>query len=231
VPHSPCILLTRELQDNAALAQGLRDNGVKVREIPCMETHAIRPTRTPPATAAVAFGSRRSVAGYLAAGFPLPAIVAAVGTATADALRQAGIETHILCKPATSTALALALARVLPTGATVLVPRGSLQGGLQSALIKQGLTPIEVVVYENREPTMPLFDPFPVAAIFVAAPSAGERLLRHYPWLRDRPFLAIGATTQSALKELAVTTILGTAQTLETQITMLTAAWHSELQP
>ena len=78
---------------------------------------------------------------------------------------------------------------------------------------------------------MPVFDPFPVAAVFVAAPSAVERLLRYYPWLRDRPFLAIGATTQSALKELAVTTIIGTAQTLETQITMLTAAWHSELQP
>ena len=230
VPRSPYILLTRAPKDNARLAEGLRENDVPVLEVPCIETRTIAPVVTPPETSAVAFGSRRSVAGFLASGLPLPPIVAAVGNATADALTQAGITTHILCEPETSAALAHAMATTLPTGATILTPRGTLQSGLQNALAQEGLVSVDIVVYENREPAMPAFLAESIAAIFVAAPSAVERLLRHYPWLRERPFLAIGTTTQTALKQHAVTTILGTAQTLQAQIAMLTAAWHSELK-
>jgi len=217
------------MEDNAPLAQGLRENGVSVHEIPCIETHIKPPTVTPPMTDAVAFGSRRSVAGFLAAGLALPPKVAAVGAATAKALHQAGVGTDILCEPATSAALALAISSALPDTATVLVPRGTLKSGLQTALLERGLQPVDVVVYENRAPKMPVFEPRPVAAIFVAAPSAVKRLLQHYPWLRERPFLAIGTTTETALKQHGVTTILGTEHTLHAQITTLTAAWHSEL--
>ena len=71
MPRTAVILLTRAVEDNASLAQGLRENGVPVHEIPCIETHIKPPTVTPPMTDAIAFGSRRSVAGFLAAGLAL----------------------------------------------------------------------------------------------------------------------------------------------------------------
>lgn len=228
---SPCILLTRESQDNAALAKALRDGGVPVREIPCVETHFVIPKMPPPVADAIAFASRRSVHGYIAAQYPFPSVVAAVGEVTADALRQAGHPPSIIAKPATAEALAVALARGLSASSRVLVPHGNQRGSLSDSLVRVGLNPTGLVVYENREPAMPALDPCAVAAVFVAAPSAVERILRHYPWLRNRPFLAIGPTTQRALQSVKIPRQLGMAATIDEQINQLTAAWRSEYQP
>lgn len=231
---SPCVVLTRELEDNLLLARALAGRGVPVRELPCVQTRYVVPDSWPSSVAAIAFGSRRAVRGFVHAGLgprllggASRPLIAAVGEATRAELEACELAVDLVADPPTGLALAHALAARLEPGARVLVPRGSLAGGgLEPGLNELGRPCLPLVVYANEAPVLPSLEPFPVAAVFVAAPSAARRLLQCAPWLRTHSFLAIGPTTAAALRELGVDRILGPAMSTEQQTEILTRCWR-----
>ncbi len=232
---SPCILLTREVSDNIKLATLLRANGVVVRELPCMEIRWRLPSNTPERAEIIAFASRRSVIGFFKAGLmetlclsPSNTIFAVVGEATAQSLRDQGIEPEIIADTPTGFALAEAIHKLDGGDSKVLVVHGDLvKGELYRALTQLGQPVCDVTVYENIKPPMGTKEPFPVAAVFVTAPSAAQRLLNHLPWLQSASFLPIGPTTESALRALGVEDFLEHTSTLSEQVKSLTRVWMS----
>lgn len=231
--NSPCILLIREPSDNLKLATLLRANGVVVRELPCMETRWRTPEQGPESAEIIAFSSRRSVIGFFKAGLmeslshsSTKRRFAAVGEATAQSLREHGIEPEIIAYPPTGFALADAIYQLDRGENKVLVVRGDLgKGQLYKSLVQLGQPVCDVTVYDNIEPSLGVTKPFPVAAVFVAAPSAAKRLLEHLPWLRNTPFLPIGPTTELALRSLGVEHLLQQTSMLTEQVNSLTNAW------
>ena len=236
----PCAVLTREPADNARLAAGLRAAGVPVVEVPCLHTRWLAPPPLPEAPAAVVFTSRRGVRGLRHTprawerllpprGRPL---VAAVGPATAAALRAAGAPADVEAEPPTGGALARALLPLLPPAAQVIVVRGLLQaGGLDEALAAAGHAVLSVPVYSNEAPPLPTLAPFPVAAVLLASPSAGERLLAALPWLLDAPLLAGGPTTAAALRALGATDVHDVGTGHDRWLAALLAATEHDRRP
>ena len=105
-----------------------------------------------------------------------------------------------LADPPEGRILAQLLASHLNSGERIAIIRGNLHApGLDEGLTEAGLPNLPIVLYENFAPKIDSFKPFPVAAIFVAAPSAVERLLCYNPWMKAGPFYAIGPTTTRAL--------------------------------
>ncbi|MBI4862880.1 MAG: uroporphyrinogen-III synthase [Candidatus Riflebacteria bacterium] len=80
------------------------------------------------------------------------------------------------------------------------------------------------MVYENVAPEIPRLAPFPVAAVFVASPSAARRLVAANPWVRQTRFLTIGPTTASAVRDLGVGSVRAIGSTLTDWIEHLCAA-------
>jgi glutamate-1-semialdehyde 2,1-aminomutase len=135
------------------------------------------------------------------------ALLAAVGRTTAEALQDACLGVDVeAAEPSTGGRLAVQLADTLAEDALVLLIQGrharpELAQGLQA----HGLRVVRAVVYENAEPSPPTAEVLAASAradlIYLAAPSAAERLLAWAPHLRDRAFLAIGPTTATDLAE------------------------------
>jgi len=210
LPTCPAVVLTREHDDNRELAQALAARGVPVVEVPCLATRLVAPGALPAGPfAAVTFTSRRGVRGALlhaalgqhlqAAGRPL---VAAVGDATAAALREADIAVDLVAEPPEGSVLAQLLLARLASASSVLLIRGNIQRGeLAQALREAGHSVVELTTYQNYSPEIPLLDAFPVAAVFVASPSAVRRLVEKNPWLVNQPFCAIGPTTAEAARQ------------------------------
>jgi len=236
VPSGPCVVLTREQADNLSLARELHARGVPVREIPCAATVYLRPDRPPELpVGCVAFASRRAVRGFVAAGLAEPIFaagapppVAAVGPATCAELERHQLGVDLLAEPPTGQALAELLHARLGPGEPVLVPRGRLTGGaLESALAALERPFQTLVVYDNPAPEIPAQEPFPVAAVFVAAPSAACRLLAALPWLLELPFVAIGPTTEQALLRLGARSVRVAAAGGSGPLEALLDAWRS----
>jgi uroporphyrinogen III methyltransferase/synthase len=238
VSSGPVVVLTREAEDNQPLALELQVRGVPVLEIPCVATRFLVPGELPDRIAAVAFTSRRAVAGLLRLpqgrqfllGDPRP-LLCAVGPATAAALAEAGFPADIVADPPRGEALAKALVGRLQGGLRIALARGNLRAGeMDEALESAGFTLMPLVVYENAEPRVPSVSPVPVAAVFVASPSAGKRLLEANPWLRGSPFVAIGPTTGSALRALGILRVQTVAMDRTAWIDALCAAYESALR-
>jgi uroporphyrinogen-III synthase len=153
------VLITRPAAQARDLAARLRALGAEVLVAPAIEVHA--PPPGGPLDDAireaaggrfdwVAFTSAAGVRAWLEraaaveAG-PPRARVAAVGDATAESLREAGVEAHLV--PATFTTVALG--RAFPQGpGRVLLPRADLATGeLEDALRRKGWTPVRVDAY------------------------------------------------------------------------------------
>ena len=189
LPPGPVVVLTREPEDNLELGRQLAERGVPVLEIPCVATKfLVPPAPLPHECGAVAFLSRRGVAGLVRlAGWErfLSAVpVAAVGRATAAALAAVGIRVALVADPPTGEVLATKLLERVHKGAswTVAVVRGTQSvGAFDEVLTRAGVTVRSVEVYENVEPEIPALAPRPVAAAFVASPSAARRLLAYQP--------------------------------------------------
>ena len=237
LPSGPVVVLTREREDNLPLALELASRGVPVLEIPCLATRYLDPAELPAAPAAVAFTSRRGVRGLLRlplyarllSGEPAP-LVCAVGGATADALSECGFPAGVVAEPPSGESLAEALAARLPNAARVALVRGNLRaGGMDEALERAGFVLLPVVVYENLAPDIPAMAACPVAAVFAASPSAGRRLLGANPWLRKASFVAIGATTEKALRGLGVLSVKTAGPDPRAWVKALCAAYQAAL--
>lgn len=237
---SDLIVLTRREGDNQNLATALQALGLSTLSYPCIATRTIEPTEErlwelteAGPVDAIAFPSRAAVRGLyeqpgllaelLGGGAPL---LATVGPATTKILTARHQSPELQAEPATGAALAEALARRLGPGATVLIPGGDKpRPDLPEALTAHGLIPLPLQVYahEDLEPD-PLPAP-PPAAILCASPSAAQTFLKANPTLNHAPFVAIGHTTESALKDLgAINITRATATTQDALVEAVTQA-------
>ncbi|MBW2260829.1 MAG: uroporphyrinogen-III synthase [Deltaproteobacteria bacterium] len=209
----PAVVLTREAADNEALADALERRAVPVRQIPCVATRYRDPDPAEllelgaiPEIGAVAFTSRHAARGWARwEGSPDPgeAIVAAVGRATAAELESLGLLPTLIADPPRGAALAALLADRVERGAVVVSVGGEKRaGGLEKGLRDAFIEVRSLTVYANDAPDVPSLEPFPVAAVFVASPSAAGRLVAAMPWMIECAFVSIGPTTTAALEDL-----------------------------
>lgn len=145
------------------------------------------------------------------------ASVAAVGKGTASALERWGIAVGIQAKdPTTGAQLAQTIGdhlMRLPThrssadkpARTLAVQGRQARPELVQGLRDRGLPVDTAVVYENAPPAPPTPE-LAVAcaqadAVYLAAPSAADRVLAWVPQLREVPLVVIGPTTATELLE------------------------------
>jgi uroporphyrinogen-III synthase len=152
-------------------------------------------------------------------------LVAAVGTATEKELEAAGVKVDLVADPPKGTVLARLIMKEVEPPASIAVVRGDLRaGGMDDALEEAGYWIEPLIVYENVGPDIPRLEPTPVAAVFVASPSAAKRLVDKNPWIKGAHYCAIGSTTAEALKNLGVGSIEEVGTELEMQVEALCQA-------
>jgi uroporphyrinogen-III synthase len=174
----PVVILTRPHGENARLAERLAALGIVVHEVPCVE---VRPLADPaPLREAVRTLTRDDVlvitsrSGARAVREALgdtrrEAPVAAVGAATADACRAAGL--RVTFTPSTPSGAALAAELPLPRGRILLARSDRAADAPAEILARRGAVVGEVVAYR----TVPIAPREPVAAgalVVFASPSA-----------------------------------------------------------
>lgn len=215
MPTRPTVVLTREPRDNEALERALQARSIPVRQIPCVRTRYVDPSAEGQrilsglgAGDVLAFTSHRAVTGFTrwtgsGEGLAGQVVVTAVGERTAQALRDVSMAPSIVASPPTGEQLARSILERLGTDVTVVLPGAEKRaGGLVDVLGEAGVRVHCVTVYRNEAPPIPRLEPFEVAAVFAAAPSAARRLIRAMPWMREVHFVAIGPTTARALHQL-----------------------------
>ena len=161
----PAVILTREPEDNAALASLLAARGLRVVQYPCIVTRVLgfHPSQLPAGLAlsdfdVLAFTSRRGVVAVPpdVVAQARRARIAAVGPATAAAIAQSfSRPADVISTARSAAALAEELLRSLSPGARVLLFRGDLSvGSLQETLLSSGISVVEAVVYRNEAPEL-----------------------------------------------------------------------------
>lgn len=228
------IVLTRREADNQALATQLEAHGLRCLSYPCIATHTVQPDDNTllnlsanGSIAAIAFPSRGAVEGLydqpellaqlLLDGEP---VLGAVGPATAKALAARHRSPDLVANPATGTALAEALARRLGPGARVLIPGGDKQRPeLPESLRAADLIPLPLQVYAHDDMEPEPLPPPPPTAVVCASPSAAQTFLRVNPALTTSAFVAIGPTTDQALRQLGATRITRATATTQDALT------------
>lgn len=216
------VLLTRSRADNARLAALLRPLGVPVLSWQGTRAALLEPEEGRPAlrqavesAEIVVFTSRRGVIalrGLLGRGLGRQLAgrrVAAVGTGTAAAVER--LERGLTCAwtgTAGAASLAALLVRELPPGTRLLLARGMEAPDVPlRSLQEAGLLVDDRRVYRQLEPPIPGPAPERAAAVVCASPSAARRVLRWQPALASSPFVAIGETTATTLRELGSTSV------------------------
>jgi Uroporphyrinogen-III synthase len=110
------------------------------------------------------------------------------------------VPVDLVADPPEGAVLANLLKNALPVGSRLLMVRGNLRAGEIDTILRQAGYQLEdLIVYENVDVPIAALQPFPVAAVFIASPSAAQRLLTANPWMRDRRMFTIGKTTAQAL--------------------------------
>lgn len=222
------VVLTRTHADNRPLRELLEAQGLRCTSYPCIATctvtpddDALQPIQGAGPLAAVAFPSRRAVAGLL----DQPALLArlalrddvvigAVGPATARALAARDRAPDLVAEPATGAALGAALVARLELGSPVLIPGGSRpRPELPDTLTDGGLIPLALQVYAHEALAPPPLEPPPPSVVVCASPSAAEAFLGANPTLTHVRFVVIGPTTEQALAHLGATAITRAAGT------------------
>jgi len=180
MPSEPIVILTRPVGENARLAERLAADGMAVREIPCV---VVQPLADPaPLREAVRALTERDVlvitsrTGALAVrsalgDAPCAASVAAVGAATAEACRAAGLRVTFM--PSRPSGAALAIELPLPSGRILFARSDRAAAEPAEILARRGATVGEIVAYR----TVPIAprERIPAGAIAVfASPSAVE---------------------------------------------------------
>lgn len=156
------VLVTRPQDQGRSLAARLRSLGAEAIEAPAIEVRGAEdPALLDRALAEAAAGRFAWIVFTSAAGVRIwfertgslgaerpRARVAAVGDATAEALREGGVEADLVPDPFTTEALG----RTFPQGrGRVLLPRADLAStGLEDALREKGWTPVRLDAYRVR---------------------------------------------------------------------------------
>jgi len=202
----PVVILTRPHGENARLAERLTALGIAVREIPCVE---VRPLADPaPLREAVRTLTRDDVlvitsrSGARAVrealgDAPRETPVAAVGAATADACRAAGL--RVTFTPSTPSGAALAAELPLPRGRILLARSDRAADEPAKILARRGALVGEVVAYR----TVPIAPRAPVAAgavVVFASPSAVDG----FALASSAPAAAVAVGTSAAARVRAV---------------------------
>jgi uroporphyrinogen-III synthase len=211
------ILITRPAEESGSLAEQLAARGARAIESPSIEITELEDTAeldqavrelAAGGFAWVCFTSPRAVDAVLGAmrrhGLPprLPARIAAIGPATADTLRGAGVEIDLLADPHTTDALA----DDFPTGqGRVLFPRADIApDGLEDRFRAKGWTPVRVDAYRTRFPEAPTdearraLDEEAVDAIVFTSASTVEGFVRQVGARNGPSVVAIGPVTAEA---------------------------------
>jgi uroporphyrinogen-III synthase len=215
----PAVVLTRQKEDNFSLKLALAQRGVEVMEIPCVAFCDIEAPELKTRVEAITLASRHGVKAftrlpwvmsYLNKNRPL---VAVVGESTAKMATTLGLVVDLVAEPPEGLRMAQMLVQSLPVKSKVAVVSGDLKvghGGQE--LLDKAFEVFPVQVYQNVEPDIPCLKPFDPGAVFVASPSAGQRLLKKNRWMKRARFFVIGDTTYKAMTNLGVTCVekLGT---------------------
>lgn len=206
-------VLTRRPEDNAALAARLRGLGASVVEIPCVRTEPLAEPRDLAGTLArlgpddvLVLTSRAAVEAVAPLGPRCP--VAAVGSATAERARAAGLRVGFV--PSLPDAVTLARELPLPRGLVVLA-RSDLAAAEPAAILRErGADVRDVLAYRT---IARVSDPEALRAalradrpiVFVASPSAVDAIASAAAPedLRRAEFVAIGPRTARRVAERA----------------------------
>jgi uroporphyrinogen-III synthase len=220
VSSAPLVILTREHDDNLALAGLLAQQGIEHLEYPCIATRLLPYAGGPLGNekriddfAVIAFASRRAVAGMEPAAAELrktPALIAAVGDATALALKEmSGRKTEIIAEPQTGEGLAKAILAKFPEPVPVLYVHGNkTTGEFHRLLLQKGFKVWDLVVYENFSPDLKALELNRAAIAVFASPSAARVFFAaNSQFLESIACVAIGPTTRKALINLGVKNI------------------------
>lgn len=241
----PFVVLTRSQDDNRELADHLQRRGVPVLEIPCIAVRPVMPDALPERVDAVVFTSRNGVSGLVEQGLwkrilaridettprgrPDP-LVGAVGMGTSARLTEYGIEADFVADPPEGEVLARQMIEKLGSGRAIVIVRGNLHAGkLDEMLEEAGHQLFPIQVYENVPPQVPSVEPVPIAAVFVASPSAARRLLEKNAWLHGARFFAIGNTTEEALRGLGIRSVETIGSALTDWVESLCRAYKREV--
>ena len=211
---SEIVVLTRRPEDNAPLADALRSRGATVLELPCVRTERLGDTTALERELASLRGddllvltSRAGADAVAGVVRHIPCEVAAVGPATAESARRAGMRVTYTASRADAETLGRELP--LPRGDVLLARSDLADGGLPAVLRERGARVREVVAYRTVGEVTG--DPAPVraafaagAAIVVASPSAVAALRNAFGGeiLRAASFVAIGPRTARSVREL-----------------------------
>ena len=199
------VLLTLPADACEAYAPTLAEKGWRV--VP-WELIAVQPTQAPPPPGAdragwLAVASPRA-APHAAAHAdalrgPLPR-VAALGPATARALRRHGLPVHVLAPEGTGAGLADAIAAFPAEPAPVLVPQATRPiAGLRAGLEARGFEVLPWPVYETHPlPFAPL--PADAEAIVLTSPSNVEAFAARGPAPAGVRLVAFGPSTETAMR-------------------------------
>lgn len=201
----PIVLLTRAAGENAGVAAGLAAFGIHCRELPCV---AVRPLGDPASLRSAMralsgddllvitsrAGARAVAAVFDGASCPAP--VAAVGPATADACRAAGL--HVTFVPSIPRAAALAAELPLPRGATVLARSDRAAREPAAILARRGAHVRDVVAYHTAPVAPDGTVPSGAVAVF-ASPSAVDGFALSRATMAGA--VAIGPSTADRVRE------------------------------
>jgi uroporphyrinogen-III synthase len=219
LPHLR-VVVTRAEHQSEGLAAAFARAGARVKLLPLLEV--IPPADPLPLQRAVSevalydwvvFTSANAVEAFLPLAGPFPPVlkIAAVGPATAGALRARGIEPHLMPERSEAAGLVESLAARIG-GRRVLLPQAAdARPALREGLTAAGAEAVAVVAYDKR---LPLDAPARAAALFGTAPIGwvtftSPRIVRHFvalfgaDWERRRGELraaSIGPVTSAELR-------------------------------
>ena len=219
------VVITRAEQQSEGLAAAFAAAGFQVELLPLLEV--VPPLDPRPLERAaselalfdwIVFTSTNAVEAFLPlAGGALPSRlqVAAVGPATAEALRAWEVEPHLTASKADAEGLLAELAPRVDRRRRVLLPQASdARPTLQEGLLKAGADPVAVVAYDKR---LPADAPRRAAELFAEeigwVTFTSPRIVRHFAelfgaeWERRRSALraaSIGPITTAELRRQGV---------------------------
>jgi hydroxymethylbilane synthase len=204
-PTTRTVLLTLDGSRMQSYQELLAHAGWNAEPWSAIQTHATGKPIPPHAAQArwIAVTSPRSApyADQAAKFLPGPLRFAAVGPATAAAMRQVELPVHVVAKEGTGASLAQAIAVFPADPCPVLVPQATEPaGGLAEGLQERGFQVIPWEVYATRSAAhgMPL--PHDAKALVLTSPSAVQAIKAALPSPPALRLIAFGPTTAEAMR-------------------------------